>query len=216
MLSLNVDKTNFILFHPPQKSISHLVKLSIAKKEIKQEKFIKYLGPHIDSHLSWKFHISYISKKIKRCIGILSKIRYFVSQQVLVQLYCTLIYRFLAYSLIMWGNSLLPRFTLQKKVVRIITFSEFNAHSCPLFRNLGFLTLGDLIYLDSALFMYDYYSNRLPNTFNIFFKALIKYTNMQPGWPLRSLIIYRKLGPTMGNVIFVSVELNSGILLKRI
>ena len=37
---------------------------------------------------------------------------------------------------------------------------------------------------------------------------------MQPGWPLRSLIIYRKLGPTMGNLIFVSVELNSGILLR--
>ena len=38
-------------------------------------------------------------KKIKRCIGILSKIRYFVSQQVLVQLYDTLIYPFLAYGL---------------------------------------------------------------------------------------------------------------------
>ena len=40
-LSLNVDKTNFIVFHPPQKSTSHVVKLLIAKREIKQEKFIK-------------------------------------------------------------------------------------------------------------------------------------------------------------------------------
>ena len=37
-LSLNVDKTNFIVFHPPQKSTSHVVKLLIAKREIKQEK----------------------------------------------------------------------------------------------------------------------------------------------------------------------------------
>ena len=82
LLSLNADKTNFIIFHPPQKSTSHVVKLLIAKREIKQEKFIKYLGLHIDSHLSWKFRILHI----KRCIGILSKIKYFVSQQVLVRI----------------------------------------------------------------------------------------------------------------------------------
>ena len=69
-LSLNIDKTNFIIFHLLQKSTSHVVKLLISNREIKQEKFIKYLGLHIDSHLSWKFHILHISKNIKRCIGI--------------------------------------------------------------------------------------------------------------------------------------------------
>ena len=58
-LSLNVDKTNFIIFHLPQKSTSHVVKLLIANREIKQEIFIKYLRLRIDSHLSWKFHISH-------------------------------------------------------------------------------------------------------------------------------------------------------------
>ena len=62
-LSLNVDKANFIIFHPPQKSASHVVELLIANREIKKEKFIKYLGLHINSHLSWKFHILHISKK---------------------------------------------------------------------------------------------------------------------------------------------------------
>ena len=162
-----------------------------------------------------------IYQKINRCIGILSNIRYFVSQQVLVQLYYTLIYPFLAYSLITWGNtyptSLQPLITLQKKAVRIITFSVYNSHSSPLFCKLGLLKLGDLIYLDSALFMYDYYSNRPPKYFQyIFLKALTKYINMKPDWPLRSLIIYRKLGPTMGNLISVSAGLNSGNLLKKI
>ena len=120
------------------------------------------------------------SKKIKRCIGILSKIRYFVSQQVLVQLYYTLIYPFLTYSLITWGNtyptSLQPLITLQKKAVRIITFSNFNSHSSPLFRKLGLLKLGDLIYLDNALFMHDYYSYIDFQVLSIIsLKALIKY-----------------------------------------
>ena len=94
-------------------------KLLIANREIKQEKFNKYLGLHNDLHLSWKYHILHTSKNIKHCIGILSKITYVVSQQVLVQwLYYKLIYPFLAYSLITWGNtnptSLRPLINLQK------------------------------------------------------------------------------------------------------
>ena len=48
---------------------------------------------------------------------------------------------------------------------------------------------------------------RPPSTFNNFFKALIKYINMQQDWALRSLIIYRKLGRIMEYLISVSVGL---------
>ena len=39
---------------------------------------------------------------------------------------------------------------------------------------------------------------------------------MQPDWPLRSLIICRKLGRIMENLISVSVGLNPEMLLKKI
>ena len=58
--------------------------------------------------------------------------------------------------------------------------------------------------------MHDYYSNRRQKI------ALTKYMNMKPDWPLRSLIIYLKLGPTMGNLISVSAVLKSGIPFKKI
>ena len=44
----------------------------------------------------------------------------------------------------------------------------------------------------------------------------MKYINMQPDWPLRSLIIYRKLGRMMENLMSISMGLNSGMLLKKI
>ena len=47
-------------------------------------------------------------------------------------------------------------------------------------------------------------------------KALIKYINMQPDWPLISLIFYRKLGRIMESLISVSVGLTSEMLLKKI
>ena len=182
-VSLNIDKTNFIIFHPPQKVKGHIVKLIISNREIMQERFINNLGLLIDSHLSWKYHILHISKTIKRCIGILSKIRHSVTDLVLVQLYYSLIYPFLTYSVITWGTTyqttLLPLITLQKRAVRIITFSEYNCHSSPLFQKLKVLKVSDLVYLYCALFMYDYYSNRLPLIFNDFFKSINKVHQYQ-------------------------------------
>ena len=76
-----------MIFHPPQKKSTHTVKLLINSKQINQEKSIKYLGIYIDQHLSWKSHILYLAKKIKRGIGVLSKIRHFVNIKILTQLY---------------------------------------------------------------------------------------------------------------------------------
>mgnify|MGYP006973436817 CR=1 FL=1 len=48
---------------------------------------IKYLGIMIDSHLNWKSQVNYISTKIKRNIGFLSKIRHYVNLKTLTNLY---------------------------------------------------------------------------------------------------------------------------------
>ena len=47
-------------------------------------------------------------------------------------------------------------------------------HCSPLFRKLKILKVSDLLYLYCALFMYDYYFNRLPLIFNDFFKSINK------------------------------------------
>ena len=66
-LSLNIDKTNFIIFHPYNKPLKYNVTIKIHKKAINEKKSIKYLGVFIDSTLSWKDHISHLSKKLSSC-----------------------------------------------------------------------------------------------------------------------------------------------------
>ena len=111
------------------------------------ENSIKYLGIMIDSHLNWKSQVSYISKKIKRNIGILSKIRHFVNLKTLSMLHYSLIYPFLIYGITAWGNTykstLAPIITLQKRALRIITFSNYNDHSNPLFKALEIIKFED-------------------------------------------------------------------------
>ena len=50
-----------------------------------------------------------------------------------------------------------------------MTFSNFNEHSNPLFSKLKILKLPDLVFLHTALFMYDFHSGNLPVSFSNFF-----------------------------------------------
>ena len=75
-----------------------------------------------------------------------------------------------------WGNTynslLKPLITLQKKAVRIMTFSNFREHSSPLFKMLNILKFPDLISYRIALFMYNYYTDRYPRAFSNFFEKV--------------------------------------------
>ena len=132
----------------------------------------------IDSHLNWKSRVNYISKKIKRNIGILSKLRHYVNLKTLTNLYYSLIYPFLIYGISAWGNTykstLTPIINSQKRGLWIITFSNYNDHSNPLFKALEIIKFEDIIFLHNAIFMYDFHSGTLPPAFSNYFTAVNK------------------------------------------
>ena len=99
-LSLNIEKANFIIFHPPQKKVNYDVNLTLKEKPIKQGHSMNYLSITIDAHLNWKAHIQNLSKKIQRSIGAISKLRHFVNLNILMNSYYSCIYPFLIYGLI--------------------------------------------------------------------------------------------------------------------
>ena len=175
-LSLNIDKSNFVIFRPIQRKLPKQVMLSINNQMLIQETSIRYLGVYIDYNISWKTHITNISKKIKRSIGILSKLRYFLSTKTLLNLYYALVEPFLNYCIIAWGNTyqttLQPLFILQKKALRIITFSSYNEHSSPLFKDLNVVKLSDIITFQLAVFMYKFHNNLLPPVFDPYFNSV--------------------------------------------
>ena len=173
-VSLHVDKSKYVIFHPVQKKISlNDAHLMINDKILKNDSFIKYLGVYIDSHLNQKIHIDYVSKKIKRSIGLLSKLQYFVSRKVLNNLYYALLYPFFIYGLVTWGNTyettIPPLFILQKKLVRIMTFSKFDDYSSPLFKSLRIVKLFDLVSIQTVIFMYKFYHSLLHLFLILFF-----------------------------------------------
>ena len=57
---------------------------------LERKQCIKYLGVMIDESLTWKYHIAFVCSRISRNIGIISKLRYYLSIQQLKQIYYNL------------------------------------------------------------------------------------------------------------------------------
>ena len=93
-LALNLDKTNFVLFHSPQVSITELIRLKFGKKQVHQEKYVSFLGVLLDEHLTWKYHITELSRKLARVSGVFFKIRYCLPITVLKSFYHAMFFHF--------------------------------------------------------------------------------------------------------------------------
>ena len=86
-LSLNVKKTNFVLFHPSNKPLKQNITLNkINNKAINEVKYIKYLGVVLDSSLTWKHHILKITKTLTKFCGLFYKIRPYFNNKILMML----------------------------------------------------------------------------------------------------------------------------------
>ena len=137
-LSVNITKTNFIIFAARQKLVGFPINLVLYDGVLlKQEKVVKFLGVFIDEHLTWKPHVTYICKKTSKSIGTVFRSRFLLSETTKKSLYYTPIYPYLTYCTTVWSfpyvTNLIRIFLLQKRAVRIITNSDFRTHSEPLF-----------------------------------------------------------------------------------
>ena len=108
-LTLNAKKSNFAIFHPYQEKLDRDVILKIFDIHtnefvlLDQKTYIKYLGILIDSNLTWKYHISYITSKISKTIGVIARLRLFVPSSTLLTLYRSLILPYLLCGLTLSG-----------------------------------------------------------------------------------------------------------------
>ena len=63
-LSLNIEKSNYIIFHSVQRKLNYQVRITLNGQLFKQELSTTYLGVAIDCHLNWKSYISNLSKRL--------------------------------------------------------------------------------------------------------------------------------------------------------
>jgi hypothetical protein len=172
-LSLNVDKTQYIVFS--KKKSCDSTPVSIDGKIINRVDSFKFLGVIIDDKLSWRQHISYIRGKISRMLGILRCARLLLKKETLITLYYAFIYPHLNYCIDVWGhcnqNDFQSLFKIQKRAIRFTNYSKRNAHTEHLFRSSNILPLKQLYVFSIAIFMFKFHHKFLPTVIDQMFQT---------------------------------------------
>lgn len=156
-LTLNLNKTKFLVTSP---LMSHTLCPPITIDDISIDRVteFKFLGITIDDKLKWKRHIDNIISKISVISGILFRIREFVNENCLRQIYLSLVYPHLHYCSAIWGgayyiyiDSLLIS---QKKLLRIMFSRSRYAHTKELFSKSKLLSVPEIIKVQTSLFVH--------------------------------------------------------------
>ncbi len=160
-LSLNIKKTKFMIFKTTNKRTPDL-QLHIEGIPIEQVFEFNFLGLTLDDKLRWNRHIDKISNKISRNVGILNSMKHFLPVSIKTLLYNSLVVSHINYGLILWGYSCKRIEILQKKAIRIISLSKYNAHTEPIFKHLKLLKVSDILKLQMLKLYYKFKHGQLP------------------------------------------------------
>ena len=170
-LCLNIIKSNYILFFAKNKtSANSKYNIQVENITVEQVKQTKFLGVYIDDKLNWSVHINYISNKISKNIGVITRARKMLDQNTTTGLYYTFIYPYLNYCCSVWGLApatyVSKLHVLQKRILRIICGKPRLSPSLNLFVSLKVLPIVELNKLKLATFCYKFQSQMLPSIFN--------------------------------------------------
>ena len=150
--------------------------LKFGRKKVNQEACVKFLGMLLDSTLSWKPHITELSKKLSRTVGLFYKIRHYAPLETLKLLYYGIFFPFISHGVQVWGLTyptyLNKVFILQKKIIKCVTFNDIMVPSSPLFHQLEFLKLSGINDLQIVSFVYECINGLAPQYFENFFTSL--------------------------------------------
>ena len=168
-LSLNTTKTKYMIFHYRQNRNIPNLNLKMNNVTIERVSIFDFLGLTISETLDWSHHLNKISSKISKVIGVMKRIKRYISKETLRTIYNALIQPHLYYAILTWGFSSTRIFKLQKKAIRLITGAKYNSHTDILFKDLGILKVQDVFILQCAKFYYKFVHNNLPLYFKNFF-----------------------------------------------
>jgi hypothetical protein len=172
-LSLNVKKTKFMIFHSNKRDIqNHIPCLKINEQQIERVNEFNFLGLTLDQHMTWNAHVQKVSNKISKTIGVMNRLKRYLPLSVLRTLYNSLILPHLQYSLLAWGTKSCRLFKLQKRAIRLISSSKYNAHAEPIFKKLNLLKIEDLYKLKIMKLYYNYTNRKLPKYFESMFTLI--------------------------------------------
>ena len=141
--------------------------------QLKRVKSVKYLGVILDEKISWSEQIDYLSKRLSCCSGILSKLRNYIDNKTMIEMYHALFNSKLQYGILCWGSAAATQISklqvLQNKAIRNMNKAPRYYRLDNYYLNQRILKVNELYNLEIAKFMRNHTDGSLPNCFASFF-----------------------------------------------
>ena len=96
-ISLNVAKTEAILFKPKIKQLGIDLKLKLCRRRLYTTTQVRYLSILIGDKLNWNTHANSIAPEPMGGNSILSKLRYYVNKKILRTIYFAIFHSYFTY-----------------------------------------------------------------------------------------------------------------------
>ena len=126
-----MEKTEVILSKTKHKPCGTELRLKLCRKILNKTNHVRSLGIKIYENLNWKAYVHDIAFKLNRANLVLSKLRQFVSSEILRSVYFAIFQSHINYVCVTWGLTSYLKLKVsifQKKALKIINFSPFNPH----------------------------------------------------------------------------------------
>ena len=172
-LSLNIKKTNYMLFSNNKKMISNFPQLQmngININHISNEsdiQSIRMLGVYLDPKLDFKDFAIKTLAKISKSFFIINRSKRFINEKSLKLLYFALVHSHMEFaSLFLYKNNtkIISKIeTLQKKIIRLISGLDYAEHTTEAFIKFGILPFSKLIEYNVSKFMWQFQCGLLPD-----------------------------------------------------
>ena len=166
-LSLNIDKSNYILFKTKNKVSICNETIHMDGRQIKKVDSTKFLGVHIDEHLNWSVHVKHLLTKLSSGLYSLNMAKNILPIYSKKLLYFSHIQSHLIYGLSAWGPmisacDLKKLKVMQNKALRAIFNLNKRTRLVTYYKKGNIPMLESLIELSLLKISFRYVNNILP------------------------------------------------------
>ena len=174
-LSINSEKTSFVLFHLKNKPIPrNFTCIQTEVMQIDRVESVQYLGMLLDEKLYWHEHVDQICASLVKYFGIFNHIKNFVSKRIARQLYFAFIYSRIQYGIETYGTcakeTLAKVQIMQNKLLKLLLKWDRRTPTDFVHYHLSILKINDMHTAKILSFVNECRSGRVPDIFVNYYK----------------------------------------------
>ena len=148
-LTLNVDKTCFVIFKSSRWRFVHIPdSITFNNKTINRVSCVKYLGLFLDEKLSWNNHVNEVCTGMKRFFPTFYNIRSYVSLKHARVIYYAMMYSKIKYAIPVYGLASQENINkiqvLQNKLLKVLTYQNYRHSTNQLHNDFDILKVNGI------------------------------------------------------------------------